>query len=95
MVTNTPEERKMFRVTQMHYVIFDEAHMLKNMNTQRYENLIRIKALNRILLTGTPLQNNLLELMSLLIFVMPTIFAGKTEDLKSLFSKNAVRMISC
>lgn len=43
MVTSSPEERKMFRVTQMHYVIFDEAHMLKNMNTQRYENLVRIK----------------------------------------------------
>lgn len=85
MVASSPEERKMFRVTQMHYVVFDEAHMLKNMNTQRYENLIRIKAMNRILLTGTPLQNNLLELMSLLIFVMPTMFAGKTDDLKSLF----------
>lgn len=43
MVSSSPEERKMFRVTQMHYVIFDEAHMLKNMNTQRYDNLIRIK----------------------------------------------------
>lgn len=43
MVSNSPEERKMFKVTQMHYVIFDEAHMLKNMNTQRYTNLIRIK----------------------------------------------------
>lgn len=43
MVSSTPEERKMFRVTPMHYVIFDEAHMLKNMNTQRYETLVRIK----------------------------------------------------
>ena len=43
MVYNGPEERKMFRVTPMHYVVFDEAHMLKNMNTQRFENLIRIK----------------------------------------------------
>ncbi|XP_023012119.1 SWI/SNF-related matrix-associated actin-dependent regulator of chromatin subfamily A containing DEAD/H box 1 homolog [Leptinotarsa decemlineata] len=89
MVGNSPEERKMFRVTRMHYVIFDEAHMLKNMNTQRYENLIRINAKHRILLTGTPLQNNLLELMSLLIFVMPKIFAEKTDDLKSLFQKNS------
>ncbi|XP_044729933.1 SWI/SNF-related matrix-associated actin-dependent regulator of chromatin subfamily A containing DEAD/H box 1 homolog isoform X1 [Chrysoperla carnea] len=89
MVMSSPEERKMFRITQMHYVVFDEAHMLKNMNTQRYENLVRIKASNRILLTGTPLQNNLLELMSLLIFVMPTMFAGKTDDLKNLFQKTS------
>lgn len=88
MVSSSPEERKMFRVTPMHYVVFDEAHMLKNMNTQRYETLVRIKASKRILLTGTPLQNNLLELMSLLIFVMPNIFSEKTEDLKSLFQKN-------
>ncbi|XP_066137472.1 SWI/SNF-related matrix-associated actin-dependent regulator of chromatin subfamily A containing DEAD/H box 1 homolog [Euwallacea fornicatus] len=89
MVGNSPEERKMFRVTPLQYVIFDEAHMLKNMNTQRYENLIRINARHRILLTGTPLQNNLLELMSLLIFVMPKIFAEKTDDLKNLFQKNS------
>lgn len=42
IVGNSPEERKMFRVTRLHYVIFDEAHMLKNMNTLRYENLIKI-----------------------------------------------------
>ncbi|CAG9774088.1 unnamed protein product [Ceutorhynchus assimilis] len=89
MVGNSSEERKMFRVTPIQYVIFDEAHMLKNMNTQRYENLIRINAKHRILLTGTPLQNNLLELMSLLIFVMPKMFAEKTEDLKNLFQKNS------
>ncbi|XP_028136056.1 SWI/SNF-related matrix-associated actin-dependent regulator of chromatin subfamily A containing DEAD/H box 1 homolog [Diabrotica virgifera virgifera] len=89
LVGNSSEERKMFRVTRMHYVIFDEAHMLKNMNTLRYENLIKINAKHRILLTGTPLQNNLLELMSLLIFVMPNIFAEKTVDLKNLFQKNS------
>ncbi|KAH9632929.1 hypothetical protein HF086_002751 [Spodoptera exigua] len=44
---------------------------------------------HRLLLTGTPLQNNLLELMSLLCFVMPHMFSGKTDDLKSLFQKNA------
>ncbi|XP_076183437.1 SWI/SNF-related, matrix-associated actin-dependent regulator of chromatin, subfamily a, containing DEAD/H box 1 isoform X2 [Ptiloglossa arizonensis] len=88
LVSSTPEERRLFRVMPIHYVVFDEAHMLKNMSTIRYENLIRINAKYRILLTGTPLQNNLLELMSLLTFVMPSIFAGKQADLKSLFSKN-------
>ncbi|XP_045536479.1 SWI/SNF-related matrix-associated actin-dependent regulator of chromatin subfamily A containing DEAD/H box 1 homolog [Papilio machaon] len=89
MVSSCPEERKMFRITSMHYVIYDEAHMLKNMSTQRYDNLLRIKSKHRLLLTGTPLQNNLLELMSLLCFVMPHMFSGKTDDLKSLFQKNA------
>ncbi|XP_071878921.1 SWI/SNF-related, matrix-associated actin-dependent regulator of chromatin, subfamily a, containing DEAD/H box 1 [Bombus fervidus] len=88
LISSTPEERRLFRVMPIHYVVFDEAHMLKNMGTIRYENLVRINAKHRILLTGTPLQNNLLELMSLLIFVMPSLFAGKQADLKSLFSKN-------
>ncbi|XP_034255614.1 SWI/SNF-related matrix-associated actin-dependent regulator of chromatin subfamily A containing DEAD/H box 1 homolog [Thrips palmi] len=87
MVTSVSEERKMFRVIPLHYAIFDEAHMLKNMYTQRFENLIKINAPNRILITGTPLQNNLLELMSLLVFVMPKMFKGKQETLKTLFTK--------
>ncbi|XP_048508009.1 SWI/SNF-related matrix-associated actin-dependent regulator of chromatin subfamily A containing DEAD/H box 1 homolog [Athalia rosae] len=89
LVSSTSEDRRLFRVMPLHYVVFDEAHMLKNMGTIRYENLIRINAKNRILITGTPMQNNLLELVSLLVFVMPSMFAGKLEDLKSLFPKNA------
>ncbi|KAH0561494.1 SWI/SNF-related matrix-associated actin-dependent regulator of chromatin subfamily A containing DEAD/H box 1 homolog [Cotesia glomerata] len=88
LTSSTPEERRLFRVLPITYVVVDEAHMLKNMSTIRYENLVRINAKHRILLTGTPLQNNLLELMSLLMFVMPSLFAGKQNDLKSLFSKN-------
>jgi SWI/SNF-related matrix-associated actin-dependent regulator of chromatin subfamily A containing DEAD/H box 1 len=92
MIAASGEEKKMFRVTPFQYVVFDEAHMLKNMLTQRYAALIRIGAERRILLTGTPLQNNLLELMSLLCFVMPSIFASKTEDIKSLFQQ---KVVSC
>lgn len=72
----------------LEYVVFDEAHMLKNMNTQRYFYLFNINAQHRILLTGTPLQNNLLELMSLLNFVMPGMFAANIQYIKAFFSKN-------
>jgi SWI/SNF-related matrix-associated actin-dependent regulator 1 of chromatin subfamily A len=41
-VSSSPEERKMFRILRMQYVILDEAHMLKNMATVRYDNLARI-----------------------------------------------------
>lgn len=92
VIGSSNEDKKMFRVSQFHYVIFDEAHMLKNMMTQRYAVLLRINASRRILLTGTPLQNNLLELMSLLCFVMPKLFANKTEDIKALFSKKAPKL---
>jgi SWI/SNF-related matrix-associated actin-dependent regulator 1 of chromatin subfamily A len=92
VIGSSNEDKKMFRVSNFHYVVFDEAHMLKNMMTQRYATLLRINASRRILLTGTPLQNNLLELMSLLCFVMPKLFLNKTEDIKALFSKKAPKI---
>lgn len=92
VIGSSNEDKKMFRVTNFHYCVFDEAHMLKNMMTQRYTTLLRINASRRILLTGTPLQNNLLELMSLLCFVMPKLFHNKTDDIKVLFSKKAPKI---
>lgn len=86
MATGGVEDRALFKKFQFHYAVFDEGHMLKNMSSLRFQNLMKISAERRLLLTGTPLQNNLLELMSLLCFVMPDIFQGKTEPLKKLFS---------
>merc|ERR1719273_541737 len=86
MVISSADDRVLFRKLDFHYVIFDEAHMLKNMATNRYEQLMRVQASRKLLLTGTPLQNNLVELMSLLVFVMPEMFANKKEQLKKMFS---------
>jgi len=86
MVISSPEDRVLFKKMQFHYVIFDEAHMLKNMASQRYEQLMKIRASRKLLITGTPLQNNLVELMSLLIFVMPGMFAKSKDRLKKMFS---------
>ena len=52
----------------------------------RYEQLMKIRGRRKLLLTGTPLRNNLVELMSLLIFVMPGMFAKRKEQLKKMFS---------
>ena len=49
----------LFKKMEFHYVVFDEAHMLKNMASQRYEQLMKIRCSRKLLLTGTPLQNNL------------------------------------
>uniref|UniRef100_A0A0K2U565 SWI/SNF-related matrix-associated actin-dependent regulator of chromatin subfamily A containing DEAD/H box 1 homolog n=1 Tax=Lepeophtheirus salmonis TaxID=72036 RepID=A0A0K2U565_LEPSM len=86
MVVSSAEDKSLFKKISFHYVVFDEAHMLKNMSTSRYENLMRVKAPRKLLLTGTPLQNNLVELMSLLVFVMPELFANKKDLLKKVFS---------
>ncbi|KAH4935185.1 hypothetical protein HBI38_116030 [Parastagonospora nodorum] len=60
--------------------IYDEGHVLKNAQTTRYKSLMKIDTDIRILLTGTPLQNSLQELMSILGFLMPEVFYGKDSD---------------
>lgn len=57
------------------FLIVDEGHRLKNVNCRLIKELKKINTSNRLLLTGTPLQNNLTELWSLLNFIMPDIFA--------------------
>ncbi|KAM7392025.1 hypothetical protein PAMP_022668 [Pampus punctatissimus] len=79
-------DRSFFRKLRLKYAVFDEGHMLKNMNTLRYRHLMAINAERRLLLTGTPLQNNLLELMSLLNFIMPSMFSSSTTQISKMFS---------
>eukprot|EP01134_Creolimax_fragrantissima_P002746 CFRG2746T1 len=69
-------------------LICDEGHMLKNMASQRYIQLHKLNARHRVLLTGTPLQNNLLELISLLNFIMPDMFKENRETLERIFKHN-------
>lgn len=61
------------------YMILDEAQAIKSINSQRWKILLGFKARNRCLLTGTPIQNNMQELWSLLHFIMPTLFDSLTE----------------
>lgn len=57
------------------YMVIDEGHRLKNMNCRLIHELKHsFKTENRLLMTGTPLQNNLSELWSLLNFLLPMIF---------------------
>ncbi|TPP61080.1 hypothetical protein FGIG_03314 [Fasciola gigantica] len=85
MGTSTIEDRVLMKRLNFHYGIFDEAHMLKNMLSHRYKHLANFRVQRRLLLTGTPLQNNLMELISLLAFVMPDMFGRSTDLLKRMF----------
>ncbi|KAK4054081.1 DNA-dependent ATPase fun30 [Microbotryomycetes sp. JL201] len=73
-------KRMDFKVT-----VFDEGHQLKNSESKKYRDLMLIKAEWRLLLTGTPLQNNLQELVSLLSFILPEQFRDAGESLRAIF----------
>lgn len=57
----------------LQYLIVDEGHRLKDPTTILYELLLSFNCQHRLLLTGTPIQNNLQELLSLLRYLIPNI----------------------
>ncbi|KAL8831090.1 MAG: hypothetical protein Q9170_005440 [Blastenia crenularia] len=62
------------------YVILDEGHKIKNNQTQISRALQALSAEYRLILTGTPLHNNMLELWGLLHWLYPEIFTEKTAE---------------
>ncbi|CAO3618792.1 unnamed protein product [Cunninghamella blakesleeana] len=65
------QDQSAFKRKPWQYLILDEAHHIKNFRSQRWQVLLNFNSKRRLLLTGTPLQNNLMELWSLLYFLMP------------------------
>lgn len=67
-------EKSLLQKFDWHYLIIDEAHRIKNEKTKLAEFVREFKSVHRLLLTGTPLQNNLHELWALLNFLVPELF---------------------
>ncbi|EHL03592.1 putative Uncharacterized ATP-dependent helicase fft2 [Glarea lozoyensis 74030] len=82
-------DNKFMRQLRPNVCVYDEGHYLKNVNSQRYQGLIKIPATFRLLLTGTPLQNNLQELAALLAFILPDVFRERADDLNFIFKAKA------
>lgn len=78
-------EKAVLKKFTWHYMVIDEAHRIKNEKSKLSEFIREFKTTNRLLLTGTPLQNNLHELWALLNFLLPDVF-NSSEDFDAWFN---------
>ncbi|MCE3296251.1 MAG: helicase [Crocinitomicaceae bacterium] len=62
---------------RFHYIFLDESQAIKNPESQRYKTVRLLKAKNRIVLTGTPIENNTFDLYAQMSFVNPGLFLSQ------------------
>lgn len=72
------------------YCVLDEGHIIKNSNSKLSSSVKEIRANHRLILSGTPIQNNVLELWSLFDFLMPG-FLGTQKAFQEKYSKPIVQ----
>ena len=80
-------DEKVFHKVNWNYMILDEAQAIKNIASQRWNTLLSFNCRNRLLLSGTPIQNSMSELWALLHFIMPNLFDSH-EQFQEWFSKD-------
>ena len=80
-------EKSVFKKFNWQYMVIDEAHRIKNEESKLSIVIREIKTRNRLLITGTPLQNNLHELWALLNFLLPELFSS-ADDFDEWFNTN-------
>lgn len=68
------------------YCVLDEGHIIKNSNSKLTKSVKRVRSNHRLVLSGTPIQNNVLELWSLFDFLMPG-FLGTEKSFHEKFAK--------
>ncbi|KAF1952346.1 SNF2 family helicase/ATPase-like protein PasG [Byssothecium circinans] len=83
-------DRKFLTGFGWQFIIIDEGHRIKNLDCRLIRELQSYQSANRLLITGTPLQNNLVELWSLLHFLLPTVF-DKLSTFESWFDFSGLK----
>ncbi|XP_069773353.1 chromatin-remodeling ATPase INO80 isoform X2 [Narcine bancroftii] len=81
------QDVKYFQRVKWQYMVLDEAQALKSSSSVRWKILLQFQCRNRLLLTGTPIQNTMAELWALLHFIMPTLFDSH-DEFNEWFSKD-------
>ncbi|KAM0804706.1 SNF2 family ATP-dependent chromatin-remodeling factor snf21 [Usnea florida] len=81
------QDNQYFSKIRWQYMILDEAQAIKSSQSSRWKSLLGFHCRNRLLLTGTPIQNNMQELWALLHFIMPSLFDSH-DEFSDWFSKD-------
>lgn len=84
------KEKNFLRRYNFVYLVIDEAHRIKNEKSKLSEVVRMFLSQNRLLITGTPLQNNLHELWALLNFLMPQMFQS-SDTFDELFNSQSLQ----
>ena len=80
-------DEKYFQRLKWQYMVLDEAQAIKSSSSNRWKTLLGFNCRNRLLLTGTPVQNSMQELWALLHFIMPSLFDSH-DEFSEWFSKD-------
>ncbi|AOA61747.1 ATPase and nucleosome spacing factor [Komagataella phaffii CBS 7435] len=81
------QDAQYFQKVKWQYMILDEAQAIKSSQSSRWKVLLSFQCRNRLLLTGTPIQNSMQELWALLHFIMPSLFDSH-DEFSEWFSKD-------
>ncbi|KAL8942084.1 MAG: hypothetical protein Q9216_001850 [Gyalolechia sp. 2 TL-2023] len=81
------QDTQYFQKIRWQYMILDEAQAIKSAQSSRWKALLGFHCRNRLLLTGTPIQNSMQELWALLHFIMPSLFDSH-DEFSEWFSKD-------
>ncbi|CDF88600.1 BN860_14048g1_1 [Zygosaccharomyces bailii CLIB 213] len=81
------KEKNTLKRVAWQYLVIDEAHRIKNEKSTLSQIIRLFYSRNRLLITGTPLQNNLHELWALLNFLLPDVF-GDSDVFDEWFQQN-------
>ena len=73
------QDYSIFKRKKWYYIVLDEAQNIKNFKSKRWQMLLNFHAKRKLLLTGTPLQNDIMEIWSYLHFLMPNLFYSNEE----------------
>ncbi len=69
-------DSKLLSTYEFHYIILDESQAIKNPNSKRYKSIKILKAKNRLVMTGTPIENNTFDLYAQMNFINPGLLGG-------------------